>query len=85
MSTYPDAPKLVPAGGRVVAAVWFKEEDETATGEPYGPAGFVYTDQTDDERRGWRPFDPNREPDPWYPLSYVEKVAAELGVEVQAS
>jgi len=76
--------KIQPVIGREVAYMWFKHEDhDERSDQPIGPVGFVYADQTEEERQGWRPFDPNRRPDPWYGLVDAQRVAAELGVELR--
>jgi hypothetical protein len=60
--------------------VTFKHEDEI-DGMPVGPV----TIWDDDEPREPRPFDPNREPQPWITLADAERAADELGVTLEES
>jgi hypothetical protein len=65
-----------------VVRVTFKHEGEDA--EPFGPVHVFRESELDDEGRPKpRPFDPNRQPDPWMGLSAAEKIAAEHGVELE--
>jgi hypothetical protein len=80
---------LTPERGRAVAYLEFKHEDAIRR-VPVGPAGIVYKDQLlangqRDPQTMWRTFDPNREPDPWFKLPDIERLARELGVEVRES
>jgi hypothetical protein len=62
--------------------VIFKYEDEVAGRVPVGPV-WVFADGADPFAP--RPFDPNREPDPWVTLPQAQKIAAEHGVELEVS
>jgi hypothetical protein len=59
--------------------VIFKHEDE-ANGEPIGP---VYVIGNDVEPFEPRPFDPDREPDPWVTLSQAQAIADEHNTDLE--
>lgn len=67
-----------PAPGHTLVAVWLKDEGEDADG-PYGPIGFRY----EEPAAAWRPFDPNREPDPWFGYKQAKKLAKKYGVPLE--
>lgn len=63
---------------RPIVAVRWKEEDEIA-GDPVGPLIVV----REGDPTGPRPFDPDREPEPWVTLAHARRFAAEHGLELE--
>ena len=71
---------------RKLEAIVIKDEDDDPNDETgfVGPVSFRYAGRARAGDAGqWRTFDPNRDPDQWYPLAQVEAIAAHLGVAVE--
>jgi hypothetical protein len=74
-----------PDSNKTVVGVWFKDEDYDETSDqPIGPMGFIYEGEGDPRQVG-RPFDPNRQPDPWVGYRDAGRIADELGVPLRSS
>ena len=59
----------------------FKDEDEI-NGMPLGKVSEGVLNDRGFPTGNPRPFDPNREPDPWFTLAEAKALAAERGLEL---